>query len=94
MSTTEMRTTDADAAEGERGAEPHRVVNPMGATGRMTVETPSGEERTVVGCLDGLVAERLDGTPPGSTVRMELSPATDGEGYVAARVVPGGLPAL
>ncbi len=89
-----MRTTDADAAEGERGAEPHRVVNPMGATGRMTVETPSGEERTVVGCLDRLVAERLDGTPPGTTVRMELSPATDGEGYVAARVLPGGLPAL
>jgi len=98
MSTTEARTTDADAnAEaGETagtGARPHRVVDPIGTTGRMTVETPEGTQRTVVGCLDGLVAERLDGKAPGSTVRMELSPA-DGEGYVAARVLPGGLPAL
>jgi len=88
-----MRTIDATADAGETGARPYRVVNPMGATGRMTVETPEGDERTVVGCLDGLVAGRLDGTAPGSTVRMELSPA-DGEGYVAARVLPGGLPAL
>ncbi|ELZ29633.1 hypothetical protein C475_01751 [Halosimplex carlsbadense 2-9-1] len=94
-----MRTADVDAdAEagnaGEPGARPHRVLDPMGATGRMTVETPEGDERTVVGCLDGLVAGRLDGTAPGSTVRMELSPAADGEGYVAARVLTGGLPAL
>ncbi|QLH77054.1 hypothetical protein HZS55_06985 [Halosimplex rubrum] len=99
MSTTEARTTDvkadADAGEaGETGARPHKVVDPMGATGRMTVETPEGDERTVVGCLDGLVAGRLDGKAPGSTVRMELSPAADGGGYVAARVRPGGLPAL
>jgi len=89
-----MRTTDADAEAAKAGARSYRVVNPMGATGRMTVEAPEGDERTVVGCLDGLVAERLDGRAPGSTVRMELSPAADGEGYVAARVLPGGLPAL
>jgi hypothetical protein len=99
MSTTEMRTTDvkADAEAGDAGdvgARPHRVLEPMGATGEMTVETPAGTERTVVGCLDGLVAGRLDEVAPGSTVRMELSPAADGEGYVAARVLPGGLPAL
>lgn len=99
MSTTETRTTDveADAEAGDAGgtgARPHRVLDSMGATGEMTVETPAGEERTVVDCLDGLVAGRLDGTAPGSTVRMELSPVTDGEGYVAARVLPGGLPAL
>ncbi|WP_123538023.1 hypothetical protein [Halosimplex salinum] len=91
MSTTQARTTDADAAE--TGARPHRVVDPLDATGRMTVRTPDGEERTVVDCLDGLVAERLADRAPGSTVRLELSPA-DGEGYVAARVLPGGLPAL
>lgn len=95
MSTNELRTTEARAEAAEAtGARPHRVVNPLDATGRMTVETPEGEERTVVGCLDGLVAERLDGRAPGSTVRMELSPAPGGEGHVAARVLPGGLPAL
>ena len=90
MSTT-MCTTDADAAEA--GAEPHTIVNPLDGTGRMTVETADGEERTVVGCLDGIVAERLSDRAPGATVRMELSP-TDGDGYVAARVLPGGLPPL
>lgn len=91
MSTTQTRTTDAAA---ETGAEPHRIVDPLDATGRMTVETTDGERRTVVGCLDGRVAGRLDGRAPGATVRMELSPTADGEGYVAARVLPGGLSAL
>ena len=90
MSTT-MRTTDANAAE--TGAEPHTIVDPLDGTGRMTVETAEGEELTVVDCLDGVVAERLSDRAPGATVRMELSP-TDGDGYVAARVLPGGLPPL
>ncbi|WP_415379918.1 hypothetical protein [Halosimplex sp. TS25] len=91
MSTT-TRTTEADAAE--TGALPHRIVDPLDGSGRMTVETADGEKRTVVDCLDGLVAERLADRAAGSTVRMELSPTPAGDGYVAARVLPGGLPAL
>lgn len=90
MSTT-IRTTDAAAAE--RGASPYTIVDPVDGTGRMTVETTDGEERTIVDCLDGIVAKRLSDRAPGATVRMELSP-TDGDGYVAARVLPGSLPAL
>ncbi|WP_459191230.1 hypothetical protein [Halosimplex sp. J119] len=91
MSTT-TRTTDAEAARTE--VEAHRVVDPLDGSGRMTVETTDGEELTVVECVDELVAARLADRAPGSTVRMELSPTPAGEGYVAARVLPGGLPAL
>lgn len=91
MSTT-TRTTEPEPTE--TGVVPHRIVDPLDGSGRMTVETPDGEERTVVECLDGLVAERLSGRPTGATVRMELSPTPADEGYVAARVLPGGLPAL
>ncbi|MFC7140419.1 hypothetical protein ACFQMA_11335 [Halosimplex aquaticum] len=91
MSTT-TRTTEADAAES--GIVSHRIVDPLDGSGRMTVETPGGEERTVVDCLDGLVAERLSERGAGSTVRLELSPTPADDGYVAARVLPGGLPAL
>lgn len=88
MSTSELRTTDAP----ESGARSYRIVDPLDGTGRMTVETPEGETRTVVGCLDDLVQRRLTDRAPGATVRMELSPT--GEGYVATRVLPGSLPAL
>lgn len=92
MSTIQAHTAEADAAE--TGASPHRIVDPPDGTGRMTVETPDGEERTVVDCLDGCVAGRLADRAPGATVRLELSPTADGEGYVATRVLPGALPAL
>jgi len=88
MSTSELRTTETSAT----GVQSYRVVDPLDATGRMTVETTEGETRTVVGCLDDLIQRRLSDRAPGATVRMELSPT--GEGYVASRVLPGSLPAL
>jgi len=53
-----------------------------------------GVEFTVVGSGDPRIARRLADRAAGATVRMELSPAPSGHGYVAARVKPGGLPAL
>jgi hypothetical protein len=84
-------TTDARAVErnAETRIRSYRVVDPMDGTGRMTVRTPWGEERTVVDCLDGIVDSRLSERSRGETLRLELSPTAQGDGYVAARVLSG-----
>jgi len=80
-------------SEGDRpesGIDTYEVVEPMDGTGRMRVGS-DGSVYTVVGSSDQRVANRLSDRAPGATVRMELSPAPSGHGYVAARVKPGGL---
>jgi hypothetical protein len=84
--TTDARTIERNA---EAGVRPYRVVDPMDGTGRMTVRTPAGDERTVVDCLDEIVDSRLSGLSRGETLRLELSPTAQGDGYVAARVLSG-----
>jgi|GEM_PF-1312961 len=106
MSLTERSAVEADPraerdAKAERanggdspdGVASYEVVTPMDATGRMRVRF-DGVEFTVVGSGDPRIARRLADRAAGATVRMELSPAPSGHGYVAARVKPGGLPAL
>jgi hypothetical protein len=79
--------------DGDATARPYRVVDPLDETGRMTLRAADGTDRTVVDCLDDLVAERLSDREPGSVVRLELAPVPDGEGHVAARH-PTGSPTL
>lgn len=74
------------------GARAYRIVNPLDGTGRMTVRSPAGDERTVVDCLDQIVESRLAGLSSGERVRLELTPTGEGSGHVAARVLPGNGP--
>jgi len=96
MSLRERPAAEADAAadaEPESGIDTYEIIEPMDATGRMRVGS-DGDEYTVVGSIDQRVASRLTDRASGAKVRMELSPAPSGHGYVAARVKPGALPPL
>lgn len=94
MSLTERdATAEADAAP-ETGICTYRVVDPMDRTGRMTVESTDGATYTVVGTGDERISKRLRDRAPGATVRMELSPAPSGTGYIVGRVRAGALPPL
>lgn len=92
MSLTERDTT-ADTAP-EQGVQPYRIEDQMDRTGRMTVRSDDGAVHTVVGTADERTSRKLRDRAPGATVRMELSPAPSGTGYLVARVRPGGLPAF
>jgi prolyl-tRNA editing enzyme YbaK/EbsC (Cys-tRNA(Pro) deacylase) len=94
MSLIERGATNTADANTEAGAETYRVVDAMDETGRMTVRAADGTSYTVVGTADRRISERLTDRAPGATVRLELSPAPSGTGYVVGRVLPGGLPAL
>jgi hypothetical protein len=85
--------TDAKAAP-ETGIDTYRVVDPMDRTGRMTVESTDETTYTVVGTGDERISKRLRDRAPGATVRLELSPAPSGRGYVVGRVKAGALPPL
>jgi hypothetical protein len=96
MSLTE-RDAAADAkaeATPETGIDTYRVVDPMDRTGRMTVESTDEARYTVVGTGDERISKRLRDRAPGATVRLELSPAPSGTGYIVGRVRAGGLPPL
>lgn len=95
MSLSEASTAEAAAETSpDAGPESYRIVDAMDETGRMTVRSTDGTTHTVVGTLDRRISERLSDRAPGATVRMELTPAPSGTGYVVGRVLPGGLPAL
>lgn len=95
MTVLERNGSPADAeTDAKPGAEQYRILDPVDETGRMTVQSADGTTYTVVGGLDGRIRKRLAGRPTGATVRMELTPAPSGTGYVVGRVLPGGLPAF
>lgn len=94
MTLTERGAAETAADANPTGVESYRIVDPMDETRRMTVRDGDGTEYTVVGTADARTSRRLVDRAPGATVRMELSPAPSGTGYVVGRVRPGSLPSL